>query len=133
MHCSHTDFVTAIVFHPKDDRYFLSGSMDGKLRLWNIPDKKVAHWVDPPPPPAPPGISASAASRTGGHQKCLITCANFCMDGGQRAVVGTYDGRVIFYTSDVSTGRIVCRAWLVSEGRRMMDLIRSWEEPCSPC
>ncbi|CAJ0935497.1 unnamed protein product [Ranitomeya imitator] len=23
-----------------DDRYFLSGSLDGKLRLWNIPDKK---------------------------------------------------------------------------------------------
>lgn len=37
----HIDFVTAIVFHPKDDRYFLSGSLDGKLRLWNIPDKKV--------------------------------------------------------------------------------------------
>lgn len=37
----HIDFVTAIVFHPRDDRYFLSGSLDGKLRLWNIPDKKV--------------------------------------------------------------------------------------------
>lgn len=38
----HIDFVTAIVFHPRDDRYFLSGSLDGKLRLWNIPDKKVS-------------------------------------------------------------------------------------------
>uniref|UniRef100_A0A8C7HZE8 WD repeat-containing protein 44 n=1 Tax=Oncorhynchus kisutch TaxID=8019 RepID=A0A8C7HZE8_ONCKI len=38
----HIDFVTAIAFHPRDDRYFLSGSLDGKLRLWNIPDKKVA-------------------------------------------------------------------------------------------
>ena len=28
----------------QDDRYFLSGSLDGKLRLWNIPDKKVALW-----------------------------------------------------------------------------------------
>ena len=37
----HIDFVTAIAFHPKDDRYFLSGSLDGKLRLWSIPDKKV--------------------------------------------------------------------------------------------
>lgn len=37
----HIDFVTAIVFHPRDDRYFLSGSLDGKLRLWDIPDKKV--------------------------------------------------------------------------------------------
>ena len=32
----------AIIF--QDDRYFLSGSLDGKLRLWNIPDKRVALW-----------------------------------------------------------------------------------------
>ena len=31
-------------FPSQDDRYFLSGSLDGKLRLWNIPDKKVALW-----------------------------------------------------------------------------------------
>lgn len=42
----HIDFVTAIVFHPRDDRYFLSGSLDGKLRLWNIPDKKVSFLVN---------------------------------------------------------------------------------------
>lgn len=56
----HIDFVTAIVFHPKDDRYFLSGSLDGKLRLWNIPDKKVAVW-----------------NEVDGQTK-LITAANFC-------------------------------------------------------
>jgi WD40 repeat protein len=38
----HIDFVTAIAFHPRNDQFFLSGSLDGKLRLWNIPDKKVA-------------------------------------------------------------------------------------------
>jgi WD40 repeat protein len=37
----HIDFVTAIAFHPRNDQFFLSGSLDGKLRLWNIPDKKV--------------------------------------------------------------------------------------------
>ena len=33
-----------------DLQFFLSGSLDGKLRLWNIPDKKVALWneVDGP-------------------------------------------------------------------------------------
>ena len=40
----HIDFVTAICFHPRNDQFFLSGSLDGKLRLWNIPDKKVALW-----------------------------------------------------------------------------------------
>lgn len=77
----HIDFVTAIVFHPRDDRYFLSGSLDGKLRLWNIPDKKVAVW-----------------NEVEGTTK-LITAANFCQNG-MFAVVGTYDGRCIFYNTD---------------------------------
>lgn len=119
----HIDFVTAIAFHPRvryvtlhycsqrksyiyyfvsqtlfivlffffflflvtqDDRYFLSGSLDGKLRLWNIPDKKVALWneVD--------------------GQTRLITAANFCQNG-KYAVIGTYDGRCIFYDTEVYT------------------------------
>lgn len=77
----HIDFVTAIAFHPRDDRYFLSGSLDGKLRLWNIPDKKVALW-----------------NEVDGQTK-LITAANFCQNG-QFAVVGSYDGRCIFYNTD---------------------------------
>ncbi|XP_059148415.1 WD repeat-containing protein 44-like isoform X2 [Physella acuta] len=77
----HIDFVTAIVFHPKDDRYFLSGSLDGKLRLWNIPDKKVTLWNE---------LSGNSN---------LITTANFCYNG-RLAVVGTYDGKCIFYTTE---------------------------------
>lgn len=38
----HADFVTSIQFHPRDDRFFLAGSLDTKLRLWSIPDKNVA-------------------------------------------------------------------------------------------
>lgn len=78
----HVDFVTAIAFHPRDDRYFLSGSLDGKLRLWNIPDKRVALWNE--------------IEGVGSH---LITAANFCMNG-KLAVVGTYDGRCIFYETE---------------------------------
>ncbi|XP_054268042.1 WD repeat-containing protein 44 isoform X2 [Macrosteles quadrilineatus] len=77
----HIEFVTAIAFHPRDDRYFLSGSLDGKLRLWNIPDKKVAVW-----------------NEIEGQTK-LITAANFCQNG-KFAVVGSYDGRCIFYNTD---------------------------------
>ncbi|XP_064456199.1 WD repeat-containing protein 44-like [Ornithodoros turicata] len=77
----HVDFVTAIAFHPRDDRYFLSGSLDGKLRLWNIPDKKVALW-----------------NELDGQTK-LITSANFCQNG-KFAVVGSYDGRCIFYNTE---------------------------------
>ncbi|KAK3594912.1 hypothetical protein CHS0354_020569 [Potamilus streckersoni] len=77
----HMDFVTAIVFHPRDDRYFLSGSLDGKLRLWNIPDKKVTMWNE---------VTGSST---------LITTANFCHNG-KFAVVGTYDGKCIFFSTE---------------------------------
>ena len=59
----------------------MSGSLDGKLRLWNIPDKKVALW-----------------NEVDGQSK-LITAANFCQNG-KFAVVGTYDGRCLFYTTE---------------------------------
>jgi len=42
----HEDFVTSIRFHPKDDRYFLSGSLDSKIRLWSIQEEKVVYWND---------------------------------------------------------------------------------------
>ncbi|XP_048460910.1 WD repeat-containing protein 44-like [Rhincodon typus] len=70
-----------IFFFLQDDRYFLSGSLDGKLRLWNIPDKKVALW-----------------NEIDGQTK-LITAANFCQNG-KYAVIGTYDGRCIFYDTE---------------------------------
>ena len=31
--CRHTDFVTALDFHPVDDKHFVSGSIDGKVGL----------------------------------------------------------------------------------------------------
>lgn len=39
----HEDFVTAVKFHPNDDRFFLSGSLDNYVRLWSILDNSVAY------------------------------------------------------------------------------------------
>ena len=36
----HVDFVSTIAFHPRDDRYFLSGSLDGYLFYWQIMSKR---------------------------------------------------------------------------------------------
>jgi WD40 repeat protein len=75
---SHQDFVTAIDFHPINDKYFLSGSLDGKLRFWNIPDHRVADWVD---------IGE------------MVTAATFTSDGSC-AVAGSYKGKCHFYSMD---------------------------------
>ncbi|PWN34051.1 WD40 repeat-like protein, partial [Meira miltonrushii] len=74
----HGDFVTSAVFHPRDDRFFLSGSLDGKLRLWNISTKKV-----------------QASQEVPG----LITACAFT-HSGNTACVGTFSGAALFYQTD---------------------------------
>ncbi|KAL0043328.1 hypothetical protein WJX79_001633 [Trebouxia sp. C0005] len=71
----HTDFVTALDFHPADDKFFLSGSIDGKVRMWNIPDQRVVDWADV-------------------HE--MVTAVNFSPDGA-KAIVGTMKGKCRFY------------------------------------
>ncbi|XWS43711.1 hypothetical protein CRYUN_Cryun16bG0127100 [Craigia yunnanensis] len=39
---AHNDYVTCIHFNPMDDNYFVSGSLDAKIRIWNIPDQQGA-------------------------------------------------------------------------------------------
>ncbi|KAG1362840.1 putative WD repeat-containing protein 44-like [Cocos nucifera] len=38
--------VTCIQFNPIDDRYFISGSLDEKVRIWSIPDRQIVDWND---------------------------------------------------------------------------------------
>lgn len=38
--------MTCIQFNPVDDRYFISGSLDAKVRVWSIPDRQVVDWYD---------------------------------------------------------------------------------------
>ena len=98
----HADFVTTISFHPKDDRYFLSGSLDGKLRLWNIPDKRVTLWNEVSAGSSQPlsGSSSSTAKDTDSSQSHGLITASAFVQNGKFAVIGTYDGRVIFYSTD---------------------------------
>lgn len=74
----HTDFVTSIQFHPKDDRFFLAGSLDSKLRLWSIPDKSVAYWNSVPE---------------------MITAVAFTPDG-KTAIAGCLNGQCHFYETE---------------------------------
>ncbi|KAF2299314.1 hypothetical protein GH714_031471 [Hevea brasiliensis] len=49
-HClrvfSHNNYVTCVQFNPVDDNYFMSGSIDGKVRIWAIPSCQVVDWTD---------------------------------------------------------------------------------------
>lgn len=42
----HLDFVTAVQFHPNDDRFFASGSLDNYVRLWSILESSVTYTKD---------------------------------------------------------------------------------------
>lgn len=74
----HSDFVTSIQFHPRDDRFFLAGSLDSKLRLWSIPDKSVAYWSSLPE---------------------FITAVAFTPDG-KTAIAGCLNGICLFFETE---------------------------------
>lgn len=72
------DMVTSVDFYPEEEAYFISGSMDCKLRVWSIPQGCVLKWVQAP---------------------AVITTVTFC-PGGRLCAAGLNDGQVIFYYSD---------------------------------
>ncbi|MED6124787.1 hypothetical protein PIB30_062222 [Stylosanthes scabra] len=43
---AHNDYVTCIEFNPLDEDYFISGCLDGKVRIWEIPEGHVIDWSD---------------------------------------------------------------------------------------
>lgn len=77
--------MSAISFHPIDDRYFVSGCLDGKLRLWNISDKKIISWND--------------LKNQNKQNYNFITAISFCQ-GGKTVAVGTFDGRCYLYHTE---------------------------------
>ncbi|KAL5207379.1 hypothetical protein ABZP36_031814 [Zizania latifolia] len=42
----HGDYVTCVQFNPVDERYFISGSTDGKVHVWDVSEKRVIDWDD---------------------------------------------------------------------------------------
>ncbi|PWA37786.1 transducin/WD40 repeat-like superfamily protein [Artemisia annua] len=69
--------LTCIQFNPVDDSYFISGSLDAKVRIWSIPDHQVFDWNDM-------------------HE--MVTAACYTPDG-QAALVGSYKGSCCLYNT----------------------------------
>lgn len=38
--------MTCIQFNPVDENYFISGSLDAKIRIWSIQNRQVVDWSD---------------------------------------------------------------------------------------
>jgi WD repeat-containing protein 44 len=74
----HSEVVTSIQFHPRDDRFFIAGSLDTKLRLWSIPDKVVACCE---------------------KLNEVVTAVEFTPDG-KTVIAGTLSGQCLFYETD---------------------------------
>ncbi|KAJ1961637.1 hypothetical protein GGI12_003137 [Dipsacomyces acuminosporus] len=93
----HRDIVTSVAFNPRDDRLFISGSLDCKLRLWDIPARGVKHWTKLP-------------------DGQMVTSVAFTSPKGDHIVAGTYRGMCVFYSTDGLTvqGRMHARS---SRGR----------------
>ena len=37
----HSETVKCVAFHPEENSLFVSGSLDGKIRVWNVPEQRT--------------------------------------------------------------------------------------------
>ncbi|AED94754.1 unnamed protein product [Arabidopsis thaliana] len=72
---SHKSFVTCVAFNPVDDNYFISGSIDGKVRIWDVSQFRVVDYTD---------------------IRQIVTALCYRPDG-KGAVVGSMTGECRFY------------------------------------
>uniref|UniRef100_A0A7N0VM58 Uncharacterized protein n=1 Tax=Kalanchoe fedtschenkoi TaxID=63787 RepID=A0A7N0VM58_KALFE len=43
---AHNNYVTSVQFNPENEDYFISGSIDGKVRIWEVQGCQVVDWTD---------------------------------------------------------------------------------------
>ncbi len=77
---THSDIVTSVAFHPQDDRKFISGCFDCRVRLWSIEDRKVLGWNELP-------------------AENIVTAVAWSNDG-KYALVGSSTGVLLFFDID---------------------------------
>ncbi|KDP26132.1 hypothetical protein JCGZ_22233 [Jatropha curcas] len=92
----HTNYVTCIQFNPTDETHFISGSIDGKVRIWGVFEGRVVNWVD---------------ARD-------VTSAICYQPDGKGFVVGSITGTCRFY--EASDNDIQLEAQIHVQGRKKM-------------
>ncbi|XP_022849644.1 protein tipD-like [Olea europaea var. sylvestris] len=71
----HNNYVTCLEFNPVDDNNFISGSIDGKIRIWEVQGCRVIDWID---------ITE------------IVTALCYCPDG-KGGLIGSMEGNCRFY------------------------------------
>ncbi|XP_077230364.1 uncharacterized protein LOC143863545 isoform X2 [Tasmannia lanceolata] len=90
----HNNYVTCIQFNPVDERYFISGSIDGKVRVWGVSESRVVDWAD---------------------VRDIITAVCY-QPNGQGCIVGSITGNYRFY--DASGNHLQLDAQLCVQGKK---------------
>lgn len=74
----HNNFVTCVQFNPRDESRFVSGSIDGKVRIWDINSSQVVGWT---------------------YIKEIVTAVCY-RPNGQGLIVGSIEGACRFYSTE---------------------------------
>ncbi|XWS76852.1 hypothetical protein CRYUN_Cryun01aG0213400 [Craigia yunnanensis] len=91
---SHNNYVTCVQFNPVDDDYFISGSIDGKVRIWAIPGCQVVDWTE---------------------VADIVTAVCYRSDG-KGAIIGSMTGNRLFY--DVSDNCLQLNAQICLQSKK---------------
>ncbi|KAM0837709.1 hypothetical protein ACQ4PT_061448 [Festuca glaucescens] len=90
----HTNYVTCVQFNPTSDNYFVSGCLDGLVRIWDVRKCLVVDWA---------------------NTKEIVTAVCYRPDG-KGAVVGTITGNCRYY--DASENRLELESQVSLNGRK---------------
>ncbi|KAM0926546.1 hypothetical protein ACQ4PT_003583 [Festuca glaucescens] len=90
----HTNYVTCVQFNPTSDNYFVTGCIDGLVRIWDVSKCLVVDWT---------------------NTKEIVTAVCYRPDG-KGAVVGTITGNCRYY--DASENRLELESQVSLNGRK---------------
>uniref|UniRef100_A0ACD6ALJ8 Uncharacterized protein n=1 Tax=Avena sativa TaxID=4498 RepID=A0ACD6ALJ8_AVESA len=91
---SHTNYVTCVQFHPTSDNYFITGCLDGLVRIWDARKCLVVDWA---------------------NSKEIVTAVCYRPDG-KGAVAGTITGNCRYY--DTSDNHLELESQVSLNGRK---------------
>ncbi|XP_011024872.1 PREDICTED: WD repeat-containing protein 44-like isoform X3 [Populus euphratica] len=92
----HSNYVTCVQFNPVDDNHFMSGSIDGKVRIWAVNSCQVVDWTD---------------------IKDIVTAVCYRPDG-QGGIVGSLTGICRFYNMSGSDSYLQLDAQICLPGKK---------------